>query len=424
MLRSQPEIPRPGHPPPAGYRTIRVDDESLRIPNSVEQRPHAVDHLRCRTRNLRSHQHSHRASLILVAVNVPCRSSHTYRRPERAPVRSTRRRQERRSSATSLRVYSGALAHSGALTLQPTAQWDPSEAIEHQRAMNRETWRQLIARGVTEDTELVLDFVYLADGGSDADALVAFLRSETDYDLRSSDAGVEGSTRATTVTLAVLDEWVEWMTLAGWENGRCRFDGWGTGHRADARRLRVSSGTLIWSAACQRAQGLFAPLCCGVGFGGGSASAVVDVCVATHMRGLVPHDRVCEMRSGAVLWRRAWPVGAAHSVLSGRSSRRCAGALSSPSRCWWRLLHRRERPAVSGELARDGDHDDRAGLASGLERVPASVQPAGAAVRLGSHGEGLARASAFQRDAQTRRRGGGARRPRSAAGARASCRPW
>jgi hypothetical protein len=67
-------------------------------------------------------------------------------------------------------------------------------------------------------------------------------------------------------------------------------------------------------------------------FGGESASAVVDVCVATHMRGLVPHDRMCEMRSVAVLWRRAWPLRAAHSVLSGRSSRRCAGALSSPSR--------------------------------------------------------------------------------------------
>jgi len=67
-------------------------------------------------------------------------------------------------------------------------------------------------------------------------------------------------------------------------------------------------------------------------FGGESASAVVDVFVATHMRGLVPHDRVCEMRSGAVLSRRAWPVRAAQSVLSGCSSRRCAGALSSPSR--------------------------------------------------------------------------------------------
>jgi hypothetical protein len=67
-------------------------------------------------------------------------------------------------------------------------------------------------------------------------------------------------------------------------------------------------------------------------FGGESASAVVDVCVATHMRGLGPHDRMCEMRSVAVLSRRAWPLRAAPSVLSGRSSRRCAGALSSPSR--------------------------------------------------------------------------------------------
>jgi hypothetical protein len=67
--------------------------------------------------------------------------------------------------------------------------------------------------------------------------------------------------------------------------------------------------------------------------GGESASAVVDVCVATHMRGLGPHDRLCELRSGAVLSRRAWPLRAALSVLSGRSSRRCAGALSSPSCC-------------------------------------------------------------------------------------------
>ncbi len=81
----------------------------------------------------------------------------------------------------------------------------------------------------------------------------------------------------------------------------------------------------------------------------------------------------------------------------------CAGALSSPSRWGWRLLHRRERPAVSGELARDRDHDDRAGLASGLERVPASVEPAGAAVRLRSQGEGFAFAPAFEGDAQARR---------------------
>src|SRR4051812_11526911 len=47
-------------------------------------------------------------------------------------------------------------------------------------------------------------------------------------------------------------------------------------------------------------QGLFAPVLAGLGSAGGSAPGVVDVCVATHMRGLVPRDRVCEVRSGAV----------------------------------------------------------------------------------------------------------------------------
>src|SRR3954453_9629861 len=56
------------------------------------------------------------------------------------------------------------------------------------------------------------------------------------------------------------------------------------------------------------AQGLVGPRSAGE-FGGESASAVVDVCVATHMRGLVPHDRMCEMRSVAVLSRRAWALG-------------------------------------------------------------------------------------------------------------------
>ena len=151
------------------------------------------------------------------------------------------------------------------------------------------------------------------------------------------------------------------------------------------------------------AQGFSRPAVCGVGVGGGSASAVVDVCVATHLRGLVPHDRVCEMRSGAVLWRRAWPLAAAHSVLSGRSSRRCAGALSSPSWCGGGLLHGRECPAVAGELARDSDHHDRARLASGLECLPAPVEAAGASIGLGLHGRRLAVASAFQRDAHTGR---------------------
>jgi hypothetical protein len=58
---------------------------------------------------------------------------------------------------------------------------------------------------------------------------------------------------------------------------------------------------------------------------------------------------------------------------------------------------------VSGELAGHGDHDDRAGFASGLERVPASVQPSGAALGLGLHGERFPVPSAFERDAPARR---------------------
>ena len=70
---------------------------------------------------------------------------------------------------------------------------------------------------------------------------------------------------------------------------------------------------------------------------------------------------------------------------------------------WWRA------PSSVRPLAGDGDHDDRAGLAAGLERVPASVEPAGAAVGLGSSGvERLPVASAFERGAQARAGAGGA----------------
>ena len=55
---------------------------------------------------------------------------------------------------------------------------------------------------------------------------------------------------------------------------------------------------------------------------------------------------------------------------------------------------------MSGEFAGDGDDDDRAGFASALEREPAFVEPAGAAVRLRSQGQRLAGASAFERAAQ------------------------
>ena len=59
---------------------------------------------------------------------------------------------------------------------------------------------------------------------------------------------------------------------------------------------------------------------------------------------------------------------------------------------------------MSGEFARDSDDDDRARLASGLECVPALVQPPSAALSLRLHSERLAVSSALKRDASTRRR--------------------
>jgi hypothetical protein len=54
---------------------------------------------------------------------------------------------------------------------------------------------------------------------------------------------------------------------------------------------------------------------------------------------------------------------------------------------------------VSGELARDRDRDDRAPLATPLERVPALVQPAGALVGAGADRGRLAAAATLKRRA-------------------------
>ena len=93
--------------------------------------------------------------------------------------------------------------------------------------MNRTTWGKLKEHGVMEESELRLDFFYVAESLSNAERLAAFLRAETDYEVTARANAVTGTTQATTLSLAISDEWVKWMTLAGWENGRCEFDGWG-----------------------------------------------------------------------------------------------------------------------------------------------------------------------------------------------------
>jgi len=109
--------------------------------------------------------------------------------------------------------------------------------LSQQLAMNPKTWEALQEHGVTEDSELRLEFFYVAPGESEAQNLVTCLQDETDYDVeaRSHKKGmlskrgwiVTGHTQPTKVSLEILNEWVDWMVTAGAEHGGCEFDGWG-----------------------------------------------------------------------------------------------------------------------------------------------------------------------------------------------------
>ena len=92
--------------------------------------------------------------------------------------------------------------------------------------------RALQDAGVTEQTELRLDFFYESAGSTGDAQLADLLRRETDYDVQIQDGGkkgygVTGTTQPTAVDLTTLNEWVTWMVRAGRENGNCKFDGWG-----------------------------------------------------------------------------------------------------------------------------------------------------------------------------------------------------
>jgi hypothetical protein len=132
------------------------------------------------------------------------------------------------------------------------AEWY-EQLLELQLRTNRDIWATLQERGA--DSELRLGFLYVAPGEQEAQALLAFLREETDYDLearsrpRDGESGddhgpdgeaewvVIGTTQPSPVTLDLLDDWVEWMIAAGAAKGPCAFDGWaaqllgpGSGH--------------------------------------------------------------------------------------------------------------------------------------------------------------------------------------------------
>jgi hypothetical protein len=117
-----------------------------------------------------------------------------------------------------------------------TPRWAET-VLRQQLAMNPQTWAALQEHGVDESTELRLDFFYVAPGQSEAETLGAFLRRETDYNvgverirkrmLSKKRWYVMGLTQPTTISLDILNQWVDWMVAAGAEHGGCEFDGWG-----------------------------------------------------------------------------------------------------------------------------------------------------------------------------------------------------
>ena len=109
------------------------------------------------------------------------------------------------------------------------------QILATQLAMNRQTWAVLQQHGVTEQSQLRLDFSYNAPSEDAAEALVALIQGQTDYDVRVESSRsflrrrwrVEGTTQQTAVLLGILGQWVTWMVTAGRERA-CDFDGWGT----------------------------------------------------------------------------------------------------------------------------------------------------------------------------------------------------
>lgn len=111
------------------------------------------------------------------------------------------------------------------------------QVLTHQVAMNKQSWAALQEHGVTEESELRLDFFCAAPGQPEAEGLRTFIEDETDYDVRVVSQGggllkkktwlVTGKTQPTKVSQEILDEWVGWMVAAGFEHGGCEFDGWG-----------------------------------------------------------------------------------------------------------------------------------------------------------------------------------------------------
>jgi len=108
--------------------------------------------------------------------------------------------------------------------------------LDLQLKANPVLWEALKARGMKPRSEVLLAFLYVAPGQSQAEQLEAFLRDKTDYEVKSHSQRegrlskrawyVAGVTQPQVLTLETVNAWVEWMIAAGAAHGPCAFDGW------------------------------------------------------------------------------------------------------------------------------------------------------------------------------------------------------
>ncbi len=102
--------------------------------------------------------------------------------------------------------------------------------LNHQLDMLDVTWEQFVENGVDENSELNLEFMFLAPSKEMALSLSNAL---DDYQTEIKSEGlfkkkwfVEGATDPTNVSKEILVQWLEFMISKGWEFG-CEFDGFG-----------------------------------------------------------------------------------------------------------------------------------------------------------------------------------------------------
>jgi hypothetical protein len=118
--------------------------------------------------------------------------------------------------------------------MTPEQEIKAQRIIERQLEMSGATLDALRRAGLTDQTEVQLQFFFAARNEASGQALVAHLAKNDCLDLKLEKSGgflsrrfsVAGKTHPTVVTTQVLAIWIPWIVVQGITHD-CEFDGWG-----------------------------------------------------------------------------------------------------------------------------------------------------------------------------------------------------